>query len=84
MPPHAEWLKDHIRDIPDFPKPGIVFKDISPLLADHTTFTEVVLYIQESANNTSNLVLNNTIKPLIVAFGMVLMFCGLPGLVETP
>ncbi|HYP48755.1 MAG TPA: adenine phosphoribosyltransferase, partial [Thermoleophilaceae bacterium] len=24
-------LEDHIRDIPDFPKPGIVFKDITPL-----------------------------------------------------
>ena len=28
------WLKDRIRDIPDFPKPGIVFKDITPLLAE--------------------------------------------------
>ena len=27
-------LADRIRDVPDFPKPGIVFKDISPLLAD--------------------------------------------------
>ena len=27
-------LQSHIRDIPDFPKPGIVFKDIMPLLAD--------------------------------------------------
>ena len=27
-------LKDHIRDIPDFPQPGIVFKDITPLLGD--------------------------------------------------
>ena len=27
-------LKRHLRDIPDFPKPGILFKDISPLLAD--------------------------------------------------
>lgn len=30
----AGWLKERIRDIPDFPKPGIVFKDITPLLAD--------------------------------------------------
>src|SRR5512144_1484389 len=29
----AAWLKDHIRDIPDFPRPGVVFKDITPLLA---------------------------------------------------
>ena len=27
-------LKALIRDAPDFPKPGIVFKDITPLLAD--------------------------------------------------
>lgn len=28
-------LKDYIRDIADFPKPGIIFKDITPLLANH-------------------------------------------------
>ena len=27
-------LNRYIRDIPDFPKPGILFKDITPLLAD--------------------------------------------------
>ena len=31
-------LKDHIRDIPDFPRPGVVFKDITPLLADGPAF----------------------------------------------
>ncbi|HBW18157.1 MAG TPA: adenine phosphoribosyltransferase, partial [Actinobacteria bacterium] len=31
-----------IRDIPDFPQPGIVFKDITPLLADGPSFTAVV------------------------------------------
>jgi len=30
-----------IRDIPDYPKPGIVFKDITPLLADSVAFTAV-------------------------------------------
>ena len=34
----ASWLKDHIRDIPDFPSPGFVFKDITPLLADVDAF----------------------------------------------
>jgi adenine phosphoribosyltransferase len=31
-------LKGFIRDIPDFPKPGIVFKDITPLLGDSEAF----------------------------------------------
>lgn len=31
-----------IRDVPDFPKPGIVFKDISPLLADAEGLREAV------------------------------------------
>src|SRR5216684_2936256 len=30
----AGWLKDHIRDVPDWPSPGVVFKDITPLLAE--------------------------------------------------
>src|SRR5437660_11991236 len=34
----ASWLKEHIRDIPDFPQPGVVFKDITPLLADVDAF----------------------------------------------
>lgn len=35
-------LKAYIRDIPDFPKPGIVFKDITPLLANGPAFRAVV------------------------------------------
>jgi adenine phosphoribosyltransferase len=31
-----------IADVPDFPEPGILFKDITPLLADHEAFTAVV------------------------------------------
>jgi adenine phosphoribosyltransferase len=30
-----------IRDVPDFPKPGIVFKDITPLLADHEAMEQI-------------------------------------------
>ncbi|HZE51476.1 MAG TPA: adenine phosphoribosyltransferase, partial [Jatrophihabitantaceae bacterium] len=34
----AERIAKRLRDVPDFPEPGIVFKDISPLLADPDTF----------------------------------------------
>ncbi|HXM75880.1 MAG TPA: adenine phosphoribosyltransferase, partial [Thermoanaerobaculia bacterium] len=35
-------LAAKIRDVPDFPKPGIVFKDIMPLLADPAALHETV------------------------------------------
>ena len=37
-----EILRAKVRDIPDFPKPGIVFKDITPLLADEVAFSTVI------------------------------------------
>jgi adenine phosphoribosyltransferase len=40
--PNHDWLKEHIRDIPDFPKEGIVFKDITPLLSDKKAFTYAI------------------------------------------
>ncbi|MEV4434238.1 adenine phosphoribosyltransferase [Streptomyces sp. NPDC049555] len=33
-----ELLLGHIRDVPDYPKPGVVFKDIAPLLSDAPAF----------------------------------------------
>ncbi len=35
-------LRAGIRDVPDYPSPGILFKDITPLLADHALFAEAV------------------------------------------
>jgi adenine phosphoribosyltransferase len=35
-------LTELIRDVPDFPEPGVVFKDITPLLADHDGFSGVI------------------------------------------
>ena len=40
--PDHDWLKDYIRDIPDFPKPGVTFKDITPLLADKKAFAYTI------------------------------------------
>src|SRR2546421_4383458 len=36
-------LREFIRDIPDFPRPGIVFKDITPLLLDPRALDEAVV-----------------------------------------
>ena len=37
-----ETLRKLIRDVPDFPQPGIIFKDITPLLAEKKIFKAVV------------------------------------------
>jgi len=37
-----EKIKNAIRDIPDFPKKGIIFKDITPLIKDKELFKEVI------------------------------------------
>lgn len=35
-------IRKAIRDIPDFPKPGVVFKDITPVLKDHALFSKTI------------------------------------------
>jgi adenine phosphoribosyltransferase len=37
-----EGLRALVRDVPDFPQEGIVFKDITPLLADPLAFSQVI------------------------------------------
>lgn len=46
-----EKLRSTVRDILDFPKPGIVFKDITPILKDPNLCREVVDAIIEQLNN---------------------------------
>jgi adenine phosphoribosyltransferase len=40
-----------LRDVPDFPEPGVVFKDIAPLLADGPTFADVIEALCTAAQN---------------------------------
>ncbi len=42
-----EEIKAAIRDVPDFPTPGIVFKDIAPILADPGLFRAVIDHFAE-------------------------------------
>lgn len=37
-----EMLKQHIRDVPDFPQTGVLFRDITPMLADPESFALAV------------------------------------------
>ena len=46
-----EKIKGSIRNVPDFPKPGIQFKDISTLLNDHIIFNEVIEIFYDTFKN---------------------------------
>lgn len=43
----ASRLQTTIRDVPDFPKPGIVFKDITPVLQDSQLFSDTIDFLAE-------------------------------------
>jgi adenine phosphoribosyltransferase len=45
----AESLRSAVRDVVDFPKPGIVFKDITPILADGKLFRQSISLLCETA-----------------------------------
>ena len=45
-------IKSFIRDVPDFPKKGILFKDITPLLGNHAAFTEAIKAMASHYNGT--------------------------------
>ncbi len=49
-PPKLD-LGDFIRDIPDFPKPGIMFKDITPLLSNPAAFGESISRLRDHFAN---------------------------------
>ncbi|SRR6266852_2277372 len=53
----ADDLRRFIRDVPDFPKPGIIFKDITPLLRDRAAFDNTIeLLAKRFRNDNVNLV----------------------------
>jgi adenine phosphoribosyltransferase len=66
--PNAGWLASHVREIPDFPKPGIGFKDITPLLADVDAFRFAVDAVADHFDGTDvDLVVGIEARGFIVA-----------------
>jgi adenine phosphoribosyltransferase len=47
----AQDIKKCIRDVPDFPKKGIIFKDITPFLLNHQVFLETIRYLKSRYRN---------------------------------
>src|SRR5690349_15698830 len=64
-------IKSSIRDIPDFPKPGILFKDITPVLADSVLCNDIVheIYVQLKSKKVDGIV---GIESRGFLFGMML------------
>ncbi len=69
------WLKEHIRDIPDFPKPGVVFKDITPLLGHPAALRHTVERIGDHfADHSIDKVLGIEARGFIPAAPVALRF----------
>ncbi len=49
----ASFLRSRIRDIPDFPQAGILFRDITPLLADVEAFRATIMAMVEALDGES-------------------------------
>jgi adenine phosphoribosyltransferase len=78
-------LKTYIRAVPDFPKPGIMFRDITPLLADGAALRSVVDTIAERYRGRVDMVLGIESRgfiigaPVAYAMGVGLALVRKPG-----
>ncbi|MBK5249159.1 MAG: adenine phosphoribosyltransferase [Actinomycetales bacterium] len=43
-----DLVRARVRDVPDFPEPGVLFRDITPLLADGTAFSAVIGHLADA------------------------------------
>ncbi|MEC9143825.1 MAG: adenine phosphoribosyltransferase [Pseudomonadota bacterium] len=49
--PSLTLLRSKLRDVPDFPTPGILFKDITPLLSDHNAMDAALSRLAQAVEN---------------------------------
>jgi adenine phosphoribosyltransferase len=67
-----------LRDVPDFPMPGIVFKDISPLLSDGPAFDRVIRGLAKSVHDEADVVAGIEARGFLVAGALACQLgCGL-------
>ena len=62
----AEEIKNLIHDIPDFPKPGIVFRDITPLIGNARGFAAIVDQLAEQYLGAADIVLGIESRGFII------------------
>ena len=61
-------LEQYIKDVPDYPKPGIVFKDITPLLADREAFKFMIdQFVEKYRNKNIDVVVGIDARGFIMA-----------------
>ncbi len=66
IPKHLEYAYSKIFDVPDFPKPGILFKDITPVLQDPRAFNDAVEDLASHLNG-ANIVAGSESRGFIFA-----------------
>jgi adenine phosphoribosyltransferase len=79
-PQVAALIADRLRDVPDFPTPGVLFKDISPLLADGHAFAAAVRALAVFTGTTApvDVVAGIEARGFLLAGALALEFgCGL-------
>ena len=68
-----DYLKKKIRTIPDFPKPGILFRDITTLLADPEAFNSVIdLFVERYQEEHIDLVVGIESRGFIIGAPLAL------------
>ncbi len=73
MTPNAEFIRDRIRTVPDWPVPGVMFRDITPVLQDPRSFRVLIdLLVYRYMNKRLDLVAGIDARGFIV--GSVLAY----------
>ncbi|MEP6855963.1 MAG: adenine phosphoribosyltransferase [Pedococcus sp.] len=68
----VDLIASRLRDVPDFPSPGVVFKDVTPLLADADAFGSVVRDMADRRRGSIDLVVGIEARGFIFGAALAL------------